>query len=153
MSIFDAERFVESAYRAVTGIYPQQRIAPEPRSTLSGGLDATQHGASSSGSLSLIRSGLAGSFDLAVLETKYNTNGSISHIIVVADRVKADGEMRRDIAHNLTMDWAKLEKVDIEHLADATGLKIGTIKNYRSRTRKLLEQYRESACVAAYDLR
>ena len=154
MSLADAERHVEAAYREVDGIYQPGWNVSEAGMTSRGGMDNTQRGANRSGNLADIRERLRGSFDLSVLEARYNTRQDgatlIHHIRVVSDRLEADTGIRTDLAHNYVMVWSRRADVVLSVWADITGLKIKTLKDYRSRANSQLENWRKSAVLAAH---
>ena len=148
-----AERYVEAAYREVDGIYQPGWNVSEVSATAHGRLDNTQRGANRGGNLALIRERLRGSFDLSVLEVRYNTRQDgatlIHHIRVVSDRLEADTGIRTDLAHNFVMGWSRRADVVLSIWADITGLKVKTLQDYRSRANSQLESWRRAAVLAA----
>ena len=121
--------------------------------TAHGRLDNTQRGANRGGNLALIRERLRGSFDLSVLEVRYNARQDgatlIHHIRVVSGRLEADAGIRPDMAHNFVMGWSRRADVVLSIWADITGLKLKTLKDYRSRANSQLENWRKTAVQAA----
>lgn len=150
----NAERYVEDAYREVDGIYQPGWNVAEVSATSHGRMDNTQRGANRSGNLAAIRERLRGSFDLSVLEVRYNVRQDgatlIHHIRVVSDRLEADSGIRRDLAHNFVMGWSRRADVVLSVWADITGLKLKTLKDYRSRANSQLENWRKTAVLAAH---
>ena len=150
----DCERYVEAAYREVDGIYQPGWNVSEIGGTSYGRMDNTQRGANRGGNLAAIRERLRGSFDLSVLEVRYNTRQDgatlIHHISVVSDRLEADAGIRKDLARNYVMGWSRRADVVLSVWAEITGLKLKTLKDYRSRANSQLENWRKSAVMAAY---
>lgn len=154
MSLADAERHVEAAYREVDGVYQPGWNVAEVQATAHGRLDTTQRGANRGGNLARVRESLKGSFDLSVLEVRYNVRQDgavlIHHIRSVTERLENDAAIRPDMAHNFVMGWSRRADVVLTIWADITGLKVKTLQDYRSRATTHLESWRKSAVLAAY---